>query len=103
MSLSVGESVETQRSPALGVGRGRAPGSPIAAAAGLAAMLIFVNLTIPHGIAFDAAGALLVVDHGLSVSAFTDRGGTCVGWMRTLILANAALTQGTAVEGLGCT
>jgi glucose/arabinose dehydrogenase len=73
--------------------------APVVTAPGLAATPIFANLTTPRGIAFDSAGALLVIERGLGVSAFTDHDTTCAGWMRTLVLADANLTQGIAVDG----
>lgn len=73
--------------------------SPVTAAPGLAATPIFANLTTPRGITFDAAGSLLVVERGLGVTAFTPHAPACDGWFRSVVLANAALTQGIQVDG----
>ncbi|GJE86242.1 soluble quino protein glucose dehydrogenase [Phanerochaete sordida] len=73
--------------------------SPVTAAPGLAATPIFANLTTPRGIAFDGGGSLLVVERGLGVTAFTEHAPGCAGWFRSVVLADAGLTQGIQVDG----
>lgn len=73
--------------------------SPVTPAPGLSATPIFANLTTPRGIAFDAQQNLLVIERGLGVTAFTDKQPGCDGWFRSVVLPNAALTQGIQVDG----
>ena len=67
---------------------------------GLAASLVFSNLSTPRGIAFDSFGTLLVIERGIGVSAFIERNDTiCNGFERTLVVNNSALTHGIILEG----
>lgn len=73
--------------------------SPVTVAQGLAATLIFNNLTTPRGITFDSHQNLLVVERGLGVTAFTSSDPSCDGWLRTVVIPNAGFTQGIQVDG----
>lgn len=73
--------------------------SPVAAAPGLVATALVANLTLPRGIALDRRGTVLVIERGLGVSALTENDPSCAGWLRTLVVANANLTQGIQVHG----
>lgn len=88
--------------------RGRATCQPASSATfayppvttnGYKATLVFGGLTTPRGIQFDGKGTLLVVERGVGVSAYVEKNdATCVGWDRTLILPNTALTHGIFVQ-----
>lgn len=72
---------------------------PPVAANGYNATLVFGGLSTPRDIQFDDKGTLLVVERGVGVSAYVEKNdATCVGWDRTLILPNTALTNGIFVE-----
>lgn len=72
---------------------------PPVTATGYKATLVFGGLSTPRDVQFDDKGALLVVERGVGVSAYVERNdATCVGWERTLILPNTALTNGIFVE-----
>lgn len=73
--------------------------SPVTVVSGFDASVIFSNLTAPRGIAFDDNDNLLVVERGLGVTAFSPVSSPNVGWERTVVLLNAALTQGIQVDG----
>ncbi|EKM48709.1 uncharacterized protein PHACADRAFT_108421 [Phanerochaete carnosa HHB-10118-sp] len=73
--------------------------SPVTTASGLATTPIFAGLVTPRGIVFDGAGALLVVERGLGVTAFVEDAPGCDGWLRSVVLQNANLTQGIQVDG----
>lgn len=72
---------------------------PPISASGYKATLVFGGLTTPRDIQFDDNGALLVIERGVGVSAFVEHNDkSCIGWDRTLILSNTALTNGISVE-----
>jgi hypothetical protein len=73
--------------------------SPVKVAPGLAASVIFSNLTDPRGIVADSQSNLLVVERGLGVSLFTKALIPAAGWNRTLIIKNDQLTHGIQVDG----
>jgi glucose/arabinose dehydrogenase len=71
--------------------------SPVTVAHGLRASVISANLTTPRGIALDALENVLVIERGLGVTAFTEHDPSCNGWLRTIVVQNANLTQGIQV------
>lgn len=64
----------------------------------LSAVPISGNLTKPRGIAIDSSQTILVIERGLGVTAFTDKDSGCNGWLRSLVLQNASLTEGIQVS-----
>lgn len=72
---------------------------PTVVAPGINASVIFSNLTNPRGITFDSQQNLLVVEHGVGVSAFTRVRSPVTGWDRTVVIANDGFTHGIQVEG----
>ncbi|KAJ7587136.1 hypothetical protein C8J56DRAFT_943668 [Mycena floridula] len=70
--------------------------SPVTVAPGLAAQVIFSNLTTPRGIALDNLQNVLVVERGFGVTAFSPVSG---GWQRDVVLQDSTLTQGIQVDG----
>ncbi|KDR70731.1 hypothetical protein GALMADRAFT_230016 [Galerina marginata CBS 339.88] len=73
--------------------------SPVTVAPGFSASVLFSNLTTPRGIAFDASHNLLVVERGFGVTAFNPVSSPTPGWLRTVVIENAAFTQGIQVDG----
>ncbi|PPR04648.1 hypothetical protein CVT24_011866 [Panaeolus cyanescens] len=70
--------------------------APVTVAPGFSANVIFSGLTNPRGITFDSRQNLLVVEHGVGVTAFSQVNG---GWERTIVVQNPDLNQGIQVDG----
>ncbi|KAA1475752.1 soluble quino protein glucose dehydrogenase [Dentipellis sp. KUC8613] len=77
---------------------GRPFASPVTVAPGLYARILFSNLTLPRGVAFDSHGNLLVIERGLGVSAFTPATNGS-GTLRKVVLNNTGVTHGIQVDG----
>ncbi|KAF8159011.1 hypothetical protein BJ912DRAFT_1069728 [Pholiota molesta] len=73
--------------------------SPVTVATGLAANVLFSNLTTPRGITFDDKHNLLVVERGFGVTAFSPTSTPSSGWERTVVIQNTGFTQGIQVDG----
>lgn len=73
--------------------------SPVTVATGLAANVLFSNLTTPRGITFDDKQNLLVVERGFGVTAFSPTSTPSSGWERTVVIQNTGFTQGIQVDG----
>lgn len=73
--------------------------SPVTTAQGLNAAVIAANLTTPRGIAIDSSQTILVIERGLGVTAFTENDLSCDGWLRSIVIEDAGLTQGIQVHG----
>jgi hypothetical protein len=73
--------------------------SPVTIATGLAANVLFSNLTTPRGITFDDKHNLLVVERGFGVTAFSPTSTPSSGWERTVVIQNTGFTQGIQVDG----
>lgn len=73
--------------------------APVTTAPGLAANVIFSNLTAPRGIALDSLENLLVIERGFGVTAFTAVSSPSAGYERKVVFGNTALTQGIQVDG----
>lgn len=71
--------------------------APVTLAPGLAAHVLFSNLTSPRGIAFDSFQNLLVVERGFGVTAFSPVGSS--GWQRQVVIENPDFTHGIQVDG----
>ncbi|KAI0348128.1 hypothetical protein BDW22DRAFT_1350278 [Trametopsis cervina] len=73
--------------------------SPVTVAQGLSATPLSANLTTPRGITIDSLQNILVIERGVGVTAFTDQDTSCDGWLRSIVVQNADLTQGIQVDG----
>ncbi|TFY70393.1 hypothetical protein EVG20_g2623 [Dentipellis fragilis] len=76
---------------------GRPFAFPVTVAPGLNARVLFSNLTLPRGVAFDSYGNLLVIERGLGVSALTPATNGS-GTLRTVVLNNTGVTHGIQVD-----
>ncbi|KAF8590160.1 soluble quino protein glucose dehydrogenase [Ramaria rubella] len=72
--------------------------NPVTLAPGFSAQVLFSNLTLPRGITFDSANNLLVVEHGVGVTAFVEALNR-TGWERTIVVPSVNFTQGIQVDG----
>lgn len=70
--------------------------APVTVAPGFSAHVLFSGLTNPRGIAFDSRQNLLVVEHGVGVTAFSQVNG---GWERSTVVQNPDFNQGIQVDG----
>ncbi|KAF5354900.1 hypothetical protein D9756_005303 [Leucocoprinus leucothites] len=73
--------------------------TPVTVAPGLAASVIFSNLTTPRGITVDSQRNILVVERGVGITAFSRVASPSSGWERTMVIANDAFTHGIQVDG----
>lgn len=73
--------------------------APVSVLSGFYARVLYSNLTLPRGIAFDSLSNLLVVEHGFGITAFSKIGPPIGGWERTVVIQNPNFTQGIQVDG----
>lgn len=73
--------------------------SPVTVAPGLAARVIYTNLTALGAIAFDTKQNLLAVELGVGVSAFTSVSSPSPGWVRKVVIENSEASYGIEIDG----